>query len=87
MNQARFWLTIAGILGAAGVGLGAYGAHGLEQRVVAVVAGSGVSASDELPAEQRKEIAGSVLRVCCRRFRRSANPPRFPGSLFQGNRL
>lgn len=57
MNQARFWLTIAGILGAAGVGLGAYGAHGLEQRVVAVVAGSGVSASDELPAEQRKEIA------------------------------
>ena len=58
MNHARFWLVLAGLLGAAGVGLGAYGAHGLEPRVVAVVApGAASSASNEIPAEQRKEIA------------------------------
>lgn len=57
MNQARLWLAMAGLLGAAGVGLGAYGAHGLEQRVLTIVAGTGVSTSDGLPAGQRKEFA------------------------------
>jgi uncharacterized membrane protein YgdD (TMEM256/DUF423 family) len=31
MAMPRFWLVVAGLLGASGVGLGAYQAHGLEK--------------------------------------------------------
>lgn len=31
--DARHWLVIGGVLGALGVGLGAFGAHGLKQQV------------------------------------------------------
>jgi uncharacterized membrane protein YgdD (TMEM256/DUF423 family) len=39
MNAAKLWLTLAGLLGALGVGLGAHGAHGLEPQVKAIVEG------------------------------------------------
>jgi uncharacterized membrane protein YgdD (TMEM256/DUF423 family) len=58
MNVARNWLTLAALLGALGVGLGAYGAHGLEAKVKAVVEASlGTGAS---PADIQTEIAKRI---------------------------
>ncbi|MEX2093004.1 MAG: DUF423 domain-containing protein [Pirellulales bacterium] len=65
MNAPRFWLTIAGLLGALGVGLGAYGAHGLEKRVRAVAtAAPSVDAADK----QSSGIASSVEADVARRI-------------------
>jgi uncharacterized membrane protein YgdD (TMEM256/DUF423 family) len=57
VNAAKSWIVTAALLGAAGVALGAYGAHGLEKRVVAVVVGESERAASEVrTTEQEKAI-------------------------------
>lgn len=59
MSAARWWLIAAGLLGAVGVGLGAYGAHGLRPQVEQAVDAAGVaSGGGSLTAAEREaEIA------------------------------
>lgn len=58
MCAAKFWLMLGGLLGALGVGLGAYGAHGLEKSVTAVVENHASSVATA--AEKQTEIAKRI---------------------------
>jgi uncharacterized membrane protein YgdD (TMEM256/DUF423 family) len=61
VNASKCWIVIASLLGAAGVGLGAYGAHGLEKHVEAVVVDSAERAAGETrTAAQEKAIAKRI---------------------------
>lgn len=55
MSAARWWLIVAGLLGALGVGLGAHGAHGLRPQVEQAVDASLVASMTA--AEREAEIA------------------------------
>jgi uncharacterized membrane protein YgdD (TMEM256/DUF423 family) len=58
MCAAKLWLGLGALLGALGVGLGAYGAHGLEKSVTAVVEEHAGSAATS--AEKQAEIAKRI---------------------------
>ncbi len=60
MNAPRLWLTVAGLLGALGVGLGAFGAHGLEKQVKAVVESNFVANAADSATTIETEIARRV---------------------------